>query len=214
MKFENGIGKQYLHCVEAAFEAILEDGNEAHRSVANKILASKMLIRVAPVSRIKASGVTGLIDPQETNGRIANERLSISESFDDIYIAIANETIDTGGQRGCEGTLVHEGRHVYDFARTIASFSDADVNPLSLFDPTLYELEWEAHRTSAEYMLCVARDEYLEEGVQLLILGHEAERGCFLNEDGIVCRLRDNYGLTAEVNPGPRASELLGLRLR
>ena len=98
--------------------------------------------------------------------------------------------------------------------RELRSFSDADVNPLSLFDPTLYELEWEAHKTSGEYMLCVARDEYLEEGLQLLILGHEAERGCFLNEEGIGCRLRDNYGLTLDLNPGPRASELLGLRSR
>jgi hypothetical protein len=88
------------------------------------------------------------------------------------------------------------------------------VNPLSLFDPTLFELEWEAHKTSGEYMLRVARDEYLEEGLQLLILGREAEGGCFLSEDGIGCRLRENYGLTPDVNPGPRASEMLGLRQR
>jgi hypothetical protein len=88
------------------------------------------------------------------------------------------------------------------------------VNPLSLFDPTLYELEWKAHRTAGEYMLCIARDEYIEEGIELLILGREAERGCFLNEEGIKCRLRDNYGLTLDANPGARASELLGLRQR
>jgi hypothetical protein len=102
-----------------------------------------MLIRVGPVSKINASGVTGLIDAGDTNDRIEDERLSLREAFDEIYIAIAEETIDTGGQRGCEGTFIHEGRHAFDFARTIESFSDADVNPLSLFDPTLYDLEWE-----------------------------------------------------------------------
>ena len=214
MRFDKGIAKKYRHSIEQAFESMLEHGNESHREVAQRILDSKMRIRVKPVSHINASGVTGLIDAGDTNDRIEDERISLREAFDEIYIAIAEETIDTGGQRGCEGTFVHEGRHAYDFARTVSSFSDADVNPLSLFDPTLYELEWEAHKTSGEYMLRVARDEYLEEGLQLLILGREAERGCFLNEEGIGCRLRDNYGLTPDVNPGPRASELLGLRPR
>lgn len=214
MKFEHGINKKYRRSIEEAFDAMLDKGNDSHREVAKLILDSEMLVRVGPVSQINASGVTGLIDAGDTNDRIEDERLSLREAFDEIYIAIAEETIDTGGQRGCEGTFVHEGRHAYDFARTIASFSDSDVNPLSLFDPTLYELEWEAHKTSGEYMMCVARDEYIEEGLQLLILGREAEGGCFLNKEGIGCRLRDNYGLTLDINPGPRASELLGLRQR
>jgi hypothetical protein len=214
MKFEKGIRRKYRKSIEDAFDAMLDKGNESHREVATLILDSKMHVRVKPVSQINASGVTGLIDAGDTNDRIEDERLSLREAFDEIYIAIAEETIDTGGQRGCEGTFVHEGRHAYDFARTIESFSDADVNPLSMFDPTLYELEWEAHKTAGEYMLCVARDEYIEEGIELLILGREAERGCFLNEEGIRCRLRDNYGLTLDANPGARASELLGLRAR
>jgi hypothetical protein len=214
MKFEKGIEKKYRRSIEDAFDAMLEHGNDSHRKVAEMILDSKMHVRVGPVRKINASGITGLVDRRETNDRIEDERLSVEEALDEIYIAIAEETIDTGGQRGCEGTFVHEGRHAYDFARTIASFSDSDVNPLSLFDPTLYELEWEAHKTSGEYMLRIARDEYLEEGVELLILGREAERGCFLSENGIMSRLRDNYGLTLDANPGPRASELLGLKQR
>jgi len=214
MKFEKGIATKYRHSIEQAFDAMLDKGNDAHREVAELILHSEMLVRVKPVSKINASGVTGLIDAGDTNDRIEDERLNVSEAFDEIYIAIAEETIGTGGQRGCEGTFVHEGRHAYDFARTIESFSDADVNPLSVFDPTLYDLEWEAHKTSGEYMLRVALDEYLEEGLQLLILGRASEGGCFLNEEGIRCRLRDNYGLTVVENPGARASELLGLRAR
>jgi hypothetical protein len=214
MRFERGTGKKYERSIRDAFDTMLEKGNESHREIAELMLDSMMLVRVGPVSRINASGVTGLIDNGDTNDRIEEERLSVREAMDEIYIAIAEETIDTGGQRGCEGTFVHEGRHAFDFARTISSFSDSDVNPLSLFDPTLYELEWEAHKTSGEYMLCVARDEYLEEGLQLLVLGREVDGGCFLNEEGIGCRLRDNYGLSAAANPGPRASELLGLRSR
>lgn len=214
MRFDKGIARRFRKSVEEAFDAIVAIGNEEHRRVANLILGSKMLVRVMPVGKVNASGVTGLIDAGDTNDRIEAEQISLDEAFDEIYIAIAEETIDTGGQRGCEGTFVHEGRHAYDFAQTIESFSNAAVNPLSIFDPTLYELEWEAHRTSGEYMLRVARDEYIEEGIQLLILGNNAERGCFLNEEGIRTRLRDNYGLTADADPGPRASELLGLRAK
>ncbi|MGI8812845.1 MAG: hypothetical protein ACR2IH_10025 [Pyrinomonadaceae bacterium] len=211
MKFDQGIDRQYRQSVEKAFEAIVAAGNDEHLRVANHILDSKMLVRVLPVSKVKASGVTGLISARNTNGRI-DDRLSVAEAFDEIFITIALETIDTGGQRGCEGTFVHEGRHAFDFAQTIASFSDADVNPLSVFDPSLYELEWEAHRTSGEYMLRVGRDEYIEEGIQLLILGKNSDGGCFLNDEGIRCRLRDNYGLNLDTNPGPLASELLGLK--
>src|SRR5687768_15210262 len=214
MKIDYGIEVKYRRSIENAFDAILAQGNGLHREIVGRILESEMLVRVRPVSEINASGVTGLIDRGDTNAKIEDGRLNLIEALGEVYIAIAEETIDTGGQRGCEGTFVHEGRHAYDFARTIESFSYADINPLSLFDPTLYELEWEAHKTSGEYMLRVARDEYIEEGLQLLILGREAERGCFLNEEGIGCRLRDNYGLTPDANPGPRASELLGLKQR
>jgi hypothetical protein len=63
-------------------------------------------------------------------------------------------------------------------------------------------------------MMCIARDEYIEEGIQLMILANNAERGCFLNEIGIQTRLRESYGLSLGANPGPRASELLGLKQR
>jgi hypothetical protein len=211
MRFEGEIGNRYRRSVEDALDAIFAVGNEEHRLVADMIARSQMTIRVRPVRKVRASGKTGLVSAGETNDRIDGGRLSIEEAFADIYITIAEETIDTGGQRGCEGTLVHEGRHALDFARTISSFSEADLNPLSIFDPTLYELEWAAHVTSGEYMLRVARDEYIDEGINLLILGKGLDGDCFLNHDGIRTRLHDNYGLMEAENPGPRASELLGL---
>jgi hypothetical protein len=214
MRFDSGIESKYRRSVEDAFETILEKGNPLQKDIAKHILDSEMLIRVQPVSKVKASGVTGLISAWSTNDRIADERLRITEALGEIYIAIAEETIDTGGQRGCEGTIVHEGRHAYDFAQTISSFSEADVNPLSVFDPTLYELELEAHRIAGDYMLCIALDEYIEEGLGLMILGRETEGGCFLNEAGILQRLSESYKLDSINNPGPRASELLGLRMK
>jgi len=212
MKFDRGIDKKYRKSVEDAFDAIMEHGNDMHRMIANHILKSDMRVRVRPVSEINASGITGLIDPDATNEKIADGRLGLREALGEIYIAIAEETIDTGGQRGCEGTFVHEGRHAYDFAQMIASYSDADVNPLSIFDPTLYELELEAHLIAGDYMLCIDRPEYIDEGIGLMILGRNENGPCFVSHEGIHKRLCDSYGLTPDGNQGPRASELLGLR--
>lgn len=214
MKFDKGIDEKYRKSVEDAFDAIMEHGNDMHRMIADHLLKSEMLVRVRPVSEINASGITGLIDPSETNEKIANERLGLREALGEVYIAIAEETIDTGGQRGCEGTFVHEGRHAYDFARTIESYSNADVNPLSIFDPTLYELELEAHKISGDYMIRVGRDEYINEGLDLMILGRMNDIApCYVNDTGIHKRLCDSYGLMPDGNHGPRASELLGLRV-
>lgn len=214
MKFDKGIDKKYRQSVKAAFDAILEHGTDLQKEIAEHILESDMLVRVAPVSEVNASGITGLIDPDRTNERIEEERLSLREALGEVVISIAEETIDTGGQRGCEGTFVHEGRHAYDFAHTIESFSNADINPLSLFDPTLYELELEAHKISGDYMLCVSKPEYIDEGLGLMILARNEEIGCFVSDDGIHQRLRESYGLTPDINPGPRASELLGLKMK
>lgn len=213
MRFDHDIDKKYRKSVEDAFDTILEKGTDEQRRIATLILKSKMLVRVKPVSEINASGVTGLIDPASTNEKIADEILSLREALGEVYIAIAEETIDTGGQQGCEGTFVHEGRHAYDFAQTISSFSDSDVNPLSIFDPNLYELEYEAHRTSGEYLLQIDQPSYQDEGIGLMILSRKEESGpCFVDSDGICARLSQSYGLALDGNQGPRASELLGLR--
>src|SRR5689334_16437489 len=134
MKFDNGISKKYRKSIEDAFAAIIEQGNDDHRLVTNLILKSKMLVQVKPVSEVNASGVTGVVSPRKTRGKL-DEPMELLEAMGEVYICIAEETIDTGGQRGCEGTFVHEGRHAYDFAQVIVSLSQADINPLSVYDP-------------------------------------------------------------------------------
>jgi len=213
MKFERGIDKKYRQSVEDAFSTIIEKGNDSHREVMTKILDSKLLIRVEPVKKINASGITGVINAVKTNYKLATERLSLRDALGEIYIAIAEETIETGGQRGCEGTFVHEGRHAYDFAQTLESLSNDDVNPLSVFNPTLYELEWEAHKTAGDYMLCIDKPEYIDEGLQLMILGLGDKGSCFVDDDGIKRRLSESYGLASDGNQGSLASEMMGIRV-
>ena len=212
MKFDKGIDKKYRKSVEDAFETILAKGNDFHRYMMNEIIESDLLVQVLPVSKVNASGITGVINSVKTNYKLATERLSLRESLGEIYIAIAEETIDTGGQRGCEGTFVHEGRHAYDFAQTLESLSNADMNPIGIFNPTLYELEWEAHKTAGDYMLCRDEQDFIDEGLQLMILC-QADGKCEVSDDGIMKRLQDSYGLDLTGNPGSLASEMMGLRV-
>lgn len=212
MKFDKGIDKRYRKSVEDAFETIVAKGNDFHRYMMNEIIESDLLVQVLPVSKVNASGITGVINSVKTNYKLATERLSLREALGEIYIAIAEETIDTGGQRGCEGTFVHEGRHAYDFAQTIESLSNADMNPIGIFNPTLYELEWEAHKTAGDYMLCRDEQDFLDEGLQLMILCQEGSK-CEVSDDGIMKRLNESYGLDLTGNPGSLASEMMGLRV-
>lgn len=214
MRFDKGIKKKYRRSIEDAFQTILDKGNDFQREMMEIILDSDMLVCVHPVSRVNASGITGIINARRTNDKIESEILSLREAFGEIFITIAEETIDTGGQRGCEGTFVHEGRHGFDFAQTIASFSDCNVNPLSLFDPTLYELEWEAHKTAGDYMLQINLPEYLQEGLDLMILGCDGEGKYFVDDEGIKRRLRESYGLEEHGNRGNSVSQMFGLRQR
>ena len=213
MKFEKGIEKKHRVSIEKAFETIVEKGDAFHRHMMNEFSESDMLIKVEPVTKINASGVTSVINAIMTNIRMVRERLSFRDALSDIYICIAAETIGDGFQRGVEGTFVHEGRHAYDFAHTLQSLSNADVNPIGVFNPSLYEMEWEAHLNAGRYMLCINKPDYVDEGVQLMILGQKSDGTYFLDEDGIKRRLRDSYGLAADGNVGSLASEMMGLRI-
>jgi hypothetical protein len=211
MKFDKGIAKKYRQSIEDAFDTIINKGNKFQRFMMESIAKSEMIVCVFPVSKVYASGITGITNPDKTNKRILSERLDLHEAFAETFITIAEETIDTGFQRGCEGTFVHEGRHAYDFARAVASFSKADIEPV--FNPTLYELEWEAHQTAGDYMLEIGKDEYIREGLDLLILG-ELNGKYYVNDKGIKKRLKDSYGLSLDGDHGKRVSEMIGLKMR
>ena len=211
MIFDRGIPRKYQRSIDDAFTTILDKGDDQHRRVITAILDSKMLVRVGPVAKTNASGRTGLISPVATNARLITERLSLRDAFGDIYIFIAEETIDTGGQRGCEGTFVHEGQHAWDFAEAISSYSNRDYNPIGVTDPSLFDLELAAHETAGRYMLRIGKEDYLQEGIDLMILGRNADGTYFLHDAGIRQRLDESYGLQEDGNIGPTAFQLMGI---
>jgi hypothetical protein len=211
MRFDNGIDKKYTDSINAAFATILDKGDAQHKQVMQTIIDSDMLVQVGPVEQRNASGQTFLSSPVMTNARLLRDRLSQEEALREVCIFIAKETIDTGAQRGCEGTFVHEGQHAFDFADALASYSNRDVNPIGVLDPSLYELEWAAHQTAGRYMLLINKQEYLDEGMDLMILGKKDDGTYFVNDDGIRKRLNDSYGLQENGNTGPTAFRMMGI---
>jgi hypothetical protein len=211
MRFDKGIATKYTDSINRAFEVVIAKGNKTQKYIAKIILESDMIICVFPVSKVNASGICGVTNPTATNKRIARERLTLHDAFAEVFLTFAEETIDNGGQRGCEGTLVHESRHAFDFAQAIASFSKADTD--LPFNPTLYELEMAAHKTAGDYMIQIGKPDYLQEGLDLLVLG-ELDGNIYVNEKGIKRRLLNSYNLIENEREGLRITEMTGLKMR
>jgi hypothetical protein len=210
MKYQKGVARKYKKIIDAAFAVIADIGTDQQKRVMNAIGESEMLICVGPLSEVRASGITGVTDPARANSRIAAERLSLPEALGEVFITFAAETIDGAGARGTEGTLVHEAQHAYDFGKVIESFSKTDINPLTVFDPTLYEMELAAHLTSGDFMVRRNLPEYLDEGLGLGLIERSGD-GFAVSRTGILKRLRESYGLESGGNQGALASEMGGL---
>lgn len=211
MIFDAKVEPKYRHAIEEAAHTILEKGSKQHRNTAKHVIESDLLIRFVPLDKIGCSGVTGLIDSRRTNRRIAAEELSVMEAMGEVYITFADWTFDVAGQRGCQGTLVHEGLHAYDFAKIISSFSKADTELENLYDLTLYELEHRAAVTSAEYLVRIGEPDYIDDGLKLNLVSLDADGKPFADMAGIDLRMQNGYGLNGN-NQGMLMSRMLRLR--
>lgn len=203
MQFYSRVQESDRRKIIKALQSIKKHGNALQSITARFIEESKIMIFVGAAEKVRGSGSVRLEKILGANWAILRRVLSVREAAEFLRLSIARETIDTGGQRGIEGTLVHEGKHALDFARMISSISSG--NRRKIFNPTVYQLEYSAHLTSAFY-LRRRGGEFAREGVQLGLLYENANK-FMVNRKGIRARLRNNYGLTAE-SPGKRISEL------
>lgn len=210
MIFDDKVQSKYRDAIEEAAHTVLEKGNKQHRNTARHVIDSDLLIRFVPLKEIGCSGVTGVISARKTNKRIQNEELDVMEALGEVYITFADWTFDVAGQRGCQGTLVHEGLHAYDFAKIIASFSGPETEP---FDLSLYELEHRAAIASAQYLVRIGEPDYIDDGLKLNLVSLDAAGTPFADMEAIKLRMQDGYGLN-ENDQGKMISRMLGLRRR
>ena len=208
MIFDEKVQSKYRDAIETAAHTILEKGNKQHRNTARHMIESDVLIRFVPLDKIGCSGVTGVISSRRTNRRIDSEEIDVMQALSEVYITFADWTFDVAGQRGCQGTLVHEGLHAFDFARIISSFSRPDAKP---FDLSLYELEHRAAVASADYLVRIGEPDYIDDGLKLNLVSIDAAGTPFADMEGIRLRMQNGYGLD-ENNQGKMISRMLGLR--
>lgn len=176
-------------------------------------METDLLIRFVPLAEINCSGVTGVIDNHKTNRRIGYENISVEEAMSEVYIAFSDWCWDVAGQRGCQGTLVHEGLHAFDFARMISEFSKIEKGEENIYDLTLYQLERRAAQISADYLVRIGKPDYIDDGLKLsLVCMNEEGKPC-IDNDGIELRMQNGYGLN-ESNQGAKISDILGIKAK
>ncbi len=211
MRFGNGVTPKYWAAIDEAIETILDKGNDGHKETARTLYASDISIDFVPLKEINCSGVTGLNNSRNTNKRIDREEMSVHDALGEVYIKLADWTFDVAGQRGCQGTIVHEGLHACDFARIISSYANANVDPLAVLDMSLYELEYRAAIKSAEYLVLIGEPDYIDEGKQLSLVDVGPDGKPFVDMGGILSRLQGSYNVN-ENDQGVMMSEMLGIR--
>lgn len=211
MKFDPSIKSIYRDAIEEAVSVIIEKGNPGHVETAKCIRDSDVNISFVPLAEINCSGITGLVNAKATNRRIRAETLDLTEALSEAYIKFSDWTYDVAGQRGCQGTIVHEGLHACDFARIISTYSNADAEPLELFDLTLYELEHRAAVASGEYLVLIGKEDYIDDGLKLNLVSIGADGKPFVDLEGIKIRMQNGYGLN-ENEQGTLISNMIGVK--
>jgi hypothetical protein len=213
MLFDEQVLPKYRDAIEQALQTILERGNAGHVETARNILNSDVRINFVPLAKIGCSGVTGVTSFLRTNRRINGEVLDLQDALAEVYITFADWTFDVAGQRGCQGTLVHEGLHACDFARIISTFSRAEEEPLELYDLSLYELERRAAVASAEYLVLIGKEDYIDDGLKLNLVCFADDGKPCVDMSGIETRMQDGYGLNQD-QQGVMISKMLRLKPR
>lgn len=203
MRFDASVPEIDRQRILRALGDIKKYGDSLQRKTAEFIEQSTISVYIGAAEKVGGSGSVYIDKVIPAQWAIYRGAISVLDAARFIRLNVARETIDTGGQRGIEGTLVHEGKHAQDFARMIAGFSAGKEN--KYFDPTAFQREYSAHLTAAFYLMRRG-GEYAQEGIGLGIL-YQSGGKISVNRKGIRARLKNNYGLTLE-KAGKRLSNL------
>ena len=202
MIFHRSVPKIDRERIERALRDIKTYGDRFQYETARFIEDTELAIYLDVANKVGGSGSVQLNNARAARRAVNELRLEVFEAARYVRLNIARETIDTGGQRGIEGTFVHEGKHARDFSLMLSTFSKG--NKRKIFNPSAFQREYSAHLTSALY-LRRRGGEYTDEGISLGLL-YDDNGNVRVNKKGIRSRLKNNYGLTKET-PGAYLNE-------
>ncbi len=185
--------------INQGLDDIKKYGDSQHKKIANFLEDTGIVIYLDVAAKVGGSGSVQLNDQKAAINAVQEGDLGFEDAAQYVRLNIARETIDTGGQRGIEGTFVHEGKHAMDFALMLSSFSKGIEK--KIFNPTAFHKEYSAHLTAALYLMRRG-GEYADEGIALGLLYRVGDK-TKVNRKGIRSRLKNSYGLT-EKTPGNR----------
>lgn len=183
--------------IKQGLDDIKKYGDKFQADIANFVEDTGLIINLDLASIIGGSGSVQLSDQRAARKAVQNGDLEFEVAAKFVQLNIARETIDTGGQRGIEGTFVHEGKHAMDFAMMLSTYSKG--NKVTIFNPSAFQREYSAHLTAAFYLMRRG-GEYTDEGISLGLL-YRNNGKISVNRKGIRSRLKNNYGLSKET-PG------------
>lgn len=212
--YDGSVSEEHQKRIHDALVRISKNGTDEQRRVANHILKNDVLLSViAGGSSIE--GGARVIDSSAANADIANGWVSMERAASHTGIRInAFQLAETPDRAASlEGVLIHEGRHVFGFARTISSLS-ARGSEDRVFNPTEFREEYEAFMSTAHYF----RN---QGGVHHQVgLGRQGTYYDLLTKEGDTIKVNSarikeiiarEYGLT-EQHSGPTTTERTGLR--
>ena len=211
MNFDTSVANDDRRKIIKALQDIKLHGTALQNTTARFIEDSPITIKIGKTEIVRGSGSVLIDKILGANWAIMRGELSIKDSAKFVRLNIARETIDDGGQRGIEGTLVHEGKHALDFARMISTFSSGDKR--RFFNPTIFQTEYSAHLTSAFYLMRRG-NEFALEGIDRFL--SKVPKGRFEAAQGeatlcgVGLEISDRTGLCEKIAPlrlGPRLEE-------
>ncbi|MCB1025819.1 MAG: hypothetical protein KDB79_15600, partial [Acidobacteria bacterium] len=149
MRFHENVPELDRRRINQALEDIETYGDRFHFDTVKFIRDTDLVIYLDIASKVGGSGSVQLDDPAGARKAVKAGGLEVFDAARYVRLNIARETIDTGGQRGIEGTFVHEGKHARDFALMLSTFSKGIEE--KIFNPTAFQREYSAHLTAALY---------------------------------------------------------------
>jgi hypothetical protein len=201
--------------IHDALVEVSKHGNKQDRAMAKFILENDVTIGITG-----GDNATGFQDRAATQQRVNQGWVPMGEAASYIRINVSYQVAHPDSPEktvNLQGTLVHEGKHAFDDARTMSSLSAAQGMNV-VWNPTLYKAENDAYHREANYLLrrgSVGQTVGLDtngtvNGYGMGLLTKDGEK-IKVNEQKIQDIIQTTYGVNKD-NQGPTTTQQYNLR--